>query len=394
MIAVNCHELRQMYQGLGPVRACEQISEYLALGRSGKPGGLRASDFDLAQLAEAVCGREWVDNLDPRRKASVLESGELVDTSAFTNITGQIYYSAYLEGYEKPEFVFSRLTSVTPTRIRTGEKIAGVTDIKEDMTDVIKEGMPYPTTGYGEDYIETPALQKRGKIMNLTREHIVFRLSDRFIKDASALGELDGLRLEKILVDHYIGKINSYSRQGTGYNTYLTVGGWVNDQANPLTDYTSIDKSRLLLSSMKDPNTGESIVMRAGVMVVTPSRLFKAKSILNATEVRTGDGASNSIATTFSNPVAGLMTLYESQHMYDRLQSELSVSADNSKEYWLHFDPSKFITIMEGWPMELTMQGADSNASFERDVIQRYKVSSMRVPAILEPRAAVRNKNS
>lgn len=396
MLAVNCRELSQMYRALGPQQTCEQLNEWMQLGRSGQSGGLRPSDFDLTDLAEAVMGREWVDNLDPRRKGSVMESGEAVDSSGFTNITGQIYYNAYLEGYERPEFVFSRLTRVVPTRVRTGEKIAGVTDVKEDMSDNIKEGMPYPTAGYSEDYIETPMLEKKGKIMNLTREHIVFRLSDRFIQDASALGELDGLRLEKSLVDHYIGKVNTYKRQGSTYNTYQTSGGtWENDHANPLADYKNIDASRLLLTQMKDPNTGESILMRAGVIVTTPFKTMTARSILNATEVRRGDtNSATGTQTLFANPVAGSVAHYESQIMYDRIQSELSVTASNAKEYWLHFDPSKFIVIMEGWPMELTMQGADSNASFERDILQRYKVSSMRVPAIMEPRAAVRNKNS
>jgi len=394
MFAVNHRELQQMYRSLGGPETCRQITEWLDTGRRGESGGLRPQDFDLYQLATAFVGREWVDSIDPRNDAvNAMETGDAVDTTAFTNITGQIYYNAYLQGYERPEFVFSRLTPVLPTVLQHGEKIAGVTDIAEDMEDKIHEGMPYPSTGYGEDYIETPSLEKKGRIMNLTREHIAFRQTPQFIRDGSDVGELDGLRLEKNLVDHYIGKVNTYSRLGTQYNTYQTSGGWVNDHSNPLNDYDDVDDSRQLLLNMKDPNTGESIIMRAGVCVTTPSRTYKARSIINATEVKRGDGANGGLQTTFNNPVSGTLTHYESQIMYDRLQSQLGVSASDAKEYWLHFDPSKFIVIMEAWPMTLSMEGPGSTASFERDIMQRYKVSSMRVGAIKEPRASVRNKN-
>jgi hypothetical protein len=134
--------------------------------------------------------------------------------------------------------------------------------------------------------------------------------------------------------------------------------------------------------------------MSANTIVCTPARTFLFRSVVNATEVNRGDTTSAAgIQTKFPNPLASMgLQLRESQHMYDRLQSELSISAADAKDYWLHFDPSKFIAIMEGWPMQLTMQGPDSNASFERDILQRYKVSSMRVPAILEPRCSIRNK--
>jgi hypothetical protein len=397
MLAVNYRELRQMYESLGAAEMTREISEWLRLGREGESGGMQAEELDLCTLAEALVGREWVSSLRPSGGVSVMEAGEAVDTSAFRNITGQIFYSQYLQGYNAPEFVFTSLTRTQPTSLADGEKIPGITQIKEEIGKGIKEGMPYPRVGYGENYVQTPALRKDGAIMALTKEMIWSSKGGQFLRGAREVGELDGYEQEIRLIDHYIGAVNTYKRNGTSYNTYQTSGGsWVNDQENPVSDYNVIDKSRLLIADMKDPDTGRRISVSQGSMTVvcSPFRTMKFRSILNATEVRTGDGASNTVATTFSNPVSGMFQLRESMMMYDRLQSELSVTADNAKEYWFHFDASRFIEIREGWPMTVVQAPSQSHLEFERDIVQQYKVSSFRTPAIMEPRVSVRNKNA
>lgn len=394
MLAVNYRELRQMYESLGAAEMTREISEWLRMGREGVAGGMQAGELDLCTLAEALVGREWVQSMRPTGGVSVLEAGEVVDTTAFSNITGQIFYNQYLQGYNAPEFVFTSLTRTQPTNLADGEKIAGVTQIKEEIGKGIKEGMPYPHVGFGEAYVQTPALRKDGAIMALTKEMIWSSKGGQFLRGAKEMGELDGFEQELRLVDHYIGAINTYKRNGTSYNTYLTTGAWVNDQENPIGDYNDIDASRLLMADQKDPDTGKRISVSQGAMTVvcSPFRTMKFRSLLNATEVRTGDGASSSVATTFSNPVAGMFTLRESMLMYDRLQSELSVSATDAKEYWLHFDASKFVEIREGWPMTVMQAPPQNRLEFERDIIQQYKVSSFRTPAIMEPRVSVRNK--
>jgi hypothetical protein len=49
---------------------------------------------------------------------------------------------------------------------------------------------------------------------------------------------------------------------------------------------------------------------------------------------------------------------------------------------------------MQNWPMQVTVQRGDSESAFKQDIVQRYKASERGVPAVMEPRAVVRNKNS
>jgi hypothetical protein len=62
----------------------------------------------------------------------------------------------------------STLVDSIPTRF-DGEKIPGVARIA-DQIDEVQPGMPYPSLGFGEDYIETPSTTKRGFIVPVTRE--------------------------------------------------------------------------------------------------------------------------------------------------------------------------------------------------------------------------------
>ena len=93
-----------------------------APGEALRHGELQAEDFSLRELAEATVGAEWVKRLDPRSTSGVrlLEAGDAVDVTAFSNIAGQIVYSRILQAYTQ-EGVASKLVATIPTRF-DGEK--------------------------------------------------------------------------------------------------------------------------------------------------------------------------------------------------------------------------------------------------------------------------------
>ena len=103
MTAIKCRELKHMYESLGPEPTIKRLREAL------RDGQLKAEDFSLRELAEATVGTEWVKRLDPRGGDGVhlLEAGDGVDVSAFSNIAGQIVYSKILEAYTQDSFVVS-----------------------------------------------------------------------------------------------------------------------------------------------------------------------------------------------------------------------------------------------------------------------------------------------
>jgi hypothetical protein len=166
IMTIKYRELKRRYELDGPKRTTAHLSEALAQQQ------LRPEDFSIRDLAEALVpdGHEWVRSLDPRSSSGValLEAGEGVDVTAFLNITGQVIYSKIMEAYTHEAFVVSKLVDTIPTRF-DGEKIPGIAGLSGADNEV-HPGMPYPSLGFGEDFIETPSTTKRGFIVPVTKE--------------------------------------------------------------------------------------------------------------------------------------------------------------------------------------------------------------------------------
>ena len=161
MKTIKYRELKRRYELDGAEQTVRHLLEALEAGQ------LHPDDFSLRELAEATLGSAWVKQLDPRGGAALLEAGDGVDVSAFSNITGQIVYSTILAAYTQEPFMLSKMVSTIPTRL-DGERIPGIGRIQDDVTEV-RPGMSYPSVGLGEDFIDTPATTKRGFIVPVTR---------------------------------------------------------------------------------------------------------------------------------------------------------------------------------------------------------------------------------
>jgi len=387
---LNARELANIVRTQGASSVVSTVTECLELGRKGEPGGIKADEFSIRDLFEHLVenGREALEQLNPRNPAvNAMEAD--VDTSLFSNITGQIVYSKILEAYESEAFVFSRLIPNVSTSFLDGEKIAGMAQLGDDAA-TVAEGAQFPRSTFGEDYITTPATVKKGNIVSLTKEAVFADRTGLILRRAAAIGEWLGVNKEKRLCDIAIGAVNNYNRKGTASDTYQTSTPWINDHSNPLTDWTDIEDAELLFAGMTDPDTSEPINVGAMDLVVTPYKLRTAQRILNATEVR---HTANSRETLTANPVQGAYMVHKSTHMYQRCQSELAVSAANSKEYSILADFSKAFAYMEVFPLTTVQAPQNSYLSFERDIVAEWKASERGVAAVINPRYAVRNKN-
>jgi hypothetical protein len=219
-MSLNYRELKRRYDLDGAAQTSRHLCEALANRE------LAPEDFSLRDLAEALVpdGREWVRLLDPRSSsgASVMESVDGVDVTAFLNVAGQVIYSKILDAYTQETFVASRLVQTIPTRL-DGEKIPGVSRVA-DAIDVVGPGMPYPHLGFGEDYIETPTTSKRGFIVPVTKEAIFFDRTHLVLSRAAEVGEILGLNKEKRLLDLIVGVTNNYKQNGVALNTCWSIG--------------------------------------------------------------------------------------------------------------------------------------------------------------------------
>lgn len=355
-------------------------------------GEFAPEDFSIRDLAEGLVpnGTEYVNRLRPGAKSGFdfMEAAAPIDTSAFSNITGQIIYNRLIEAFADEEFVVSRLIDTIDTPF-DGEKIAGISKIG-DEAEVVAESQPYPEAGVSEDYIETPSTEKRGFIVPVTREAIFFDRTGLMLARASEVGKYLGLNKEKRCIDVVIGATNNHKWKGTTYNTYQTSSPWINTKSsNDLVDWTDIDAAEQLFNDLLDPNVGEPIIATPNTILCTPARRQAAARVIGAEQIRvTGSGAITE--TIARNPYAGTYGLATSRLLLRRI---LNLQADTAKAnaWWFLGDFKAAFAYMQNWAIEVVTAANNSEAEFTRDVVVRYKASERGVAAVKQPRAVVWN---
>jgi len=386
MRAIKYRELKRMYDANGPQKTARHLQETL------QKGELKPEDFSIRELAEATLGGERVRQMDPRCGSALLEAGDGVNVTAFSNITGQIVQSKILEAYRQEAFVVSRLVDSIPTRF-DGERIPGIGRIGDGATEV-SPGMPYPSLGFGEDYIDTPQTTKRGFIVPVTREAIFFDRTNLILQRAAEVGEVLGLNKEKQLLDLLLGVTNNYKWKGVSYNTYCAGtgtapdGNWTNTLTEELVDWTDVDAAEQLFADILDPSTGEPVLIRATTVLVTPAYRHAAHRVFRAAEI-TYTATGSPTATTAANPL-GNYAVAESRLAYRRIVASGQTTAA-AKKWWFIGDFRKAFAWMENWPITVTQSPTNSEAEFNQDIVVRFKASERGAAAVINPRYVVKS---
>jgi hypothetical protein len=384
--AIKYRELKRMYELNGPEPTVKHLREALEQRQ------LKAEDFSIRELAEATVGSEWIKRLDPRHGGGMhlLEAGDGVDVTAFSNITGQVVYSKVLEAYTQDAFVVSKLVDTIPTRL-DGEKIAGIGRLGDEAAEV-RPGMPYPSVGLSEDYIETPSTTKRGFIVPVTREAVFFDRTHLILQRAAEVGEALGLNKEKRLLSLVLGLTNNYKWKGSGYNTYYAAtdsGPWVNVIHEDLVDWTDIDHAEQLLADILDPNTGEPVLVQANTVLVMPAGRHAAARVFTAAELTYG-AETDAVRTTYANPYNRTYQFRDSRLAYRRLLAA-GLSAAEAKSWWFLGDFRRAFAYMENWPITVTQSPPNSEADFNQDIVVRFKASERGAAAVINPRYVVKS---
>lgn len=385
-MSINLRELKQLRRTLGAKKMAAHLVEAISEGQ------IKPHECSIRDLAEGLIenGGEWVRSLDPRQAGSVaLESINAIDSTAFSNVTGQLIITAMMDTYQSPQFVITQLFRTIQTRF-SGERVPGIGKIG-DQSQVVQEGMPYPHVGFGEDYQDTPETVKRGLIVPITKEAIFFDRTGLIIERAAEVGEALGLDKEKRCVDVLAGIVNNYNWQGTGYNTYYaTSPPWTNSLSGAqyaLVDWSNIDSAEALFDDIVDPNTGEPVVVTPNTLITTSRQKHTVNRILNATEIRY-TGSSAPTETLAANPITGISPVFSAWLKSQLVKSGLT--ADQADAVWFLGDPSKAFRYFENWPITVAQSPQGSEAEFNQDIVTRYKASERGVAAVWNPRFMVK----
>ena len=387
-------EIRQMYESLGPRECSRQFSEAL---RTREVAG---ADFSVRDLFENLVEdgerivKAW-ENPKRRNSSSIMEASQAVDTSAFSNITGQIIYNAILEGYENPEFLWKELFTDMSSTVLNSERLPGIGGTG-DEAEVVDEGQPYPIVGLNEEYVDFGPMLKRGFIIPITREIIVADRTGLLLERASESGyHYLGINMEKRALNVFTGQsgFNTYTRNGANTNTYQTSGGYINQQSgNALTSWRSMNAAELLFDSMTDPNTGEPMIVSGQMDIVVPTALkMDAFRILNVNGIGQVDNTASTATVRQYGPnplTAGSMVHATGLRV---LSNAYIKKQTGSSTGWYFGQPKKAFLKRTAWEIETEQAATNSEAMFVADIWMRYKCSEESQFGVKNPRYVTYN---
>lgn len=353
---------------------------------------MEPSRFSLKGLFENFVpgGREIVDSWNPRHGGggiNLLEAGDAVDTRLFGQITGQLVYSTVLNAFQDEAFSLSSIVPNVPTPFN-GERIPGIGRMG-DVAEIIEEGAPYPRAGLNEDWIQTPVTQKRGILIDLTREAIFFDRTHLLIERAADIGQWLGYNKEIRLINAFLDEnatVHRYNWKGTAYASYQAgPTPWQNLVAsNPLVDWTSIDDAEQILAAIRDPNTNAPTLSLPKHLVVSRQNLYAAKRIITATEIEVQSPgfatAGNPTATRAANPVGN----------YRIVSSQLLQAQMAATSAWYLGDISKMLRYMENFPLQVDQAPVNTSDMWERDIAMSWKAGERGAAVVVEPRVTVK----
>ncbi len=362
-------------------------------------GVFKPEDFRIRRVAEETMGRGWVDACEPDldRSVALIRESDGVDSTAFSNITGQIIFSRILESFDRPEFVGTSLIPTQPTRL-SGEKLPGVSSLG-DQAAIVKEGMPFPNVGFGEDFINTPEIDKRGMIVPVTKEAIFFDRTNKVLAEAAKVGESLGLNKEKRILDVILGEASTFATggkwkwKGTEYDVYETNAVdyasyfYINSIDRIFNNYEDLDYVEDLFDQMTDPNISTLanpepiLISGTRTLLVAPKLKQTANRVINSTETRKG---STTTIQTLSPPDKMGYDIKTSPLIRARLASNKTTS-------WWVGNFARAFAYMENWPLMVSQAPTNNEAEFTADIVARFKASERGTPAVIAPQWVVKS---
>ena len=396
-------ELAQRVRTDGVEKTVRVLSEALSKGE------LKPEDFSLRGLASQLVvgpdgkpvGQGFIGQLDVISEAAA----QAVNSDAFAQINGQIFYNAVLEGYRQAEPTLAPEFGVVNSTNLRGERFAGVSDVALPLP-VIPENQEYPPLQPSANYIQSPAQLKRGLRIEISREALMMdrtgELLDRCRQVGKAVGIDRELEATATLAD-VVGLASStaagtgtartrYNWLGTAYATYQAATPWINDKgSNALKTALNVNAANILLAQMLDPFTNMPIAIPEGemVLVVTPENEYVAKQIAAAIQLRTGPAGltdTNPLMVADGAPPVNFRVVTSKY-----LARFLTLNSLPTSTWFLGSLKQAFkwiraldITVSEALP--------GSHYMWSHDVVQAYKAGRIETGYTWEPRAIVRNR--
>lgn len=389
-----------MADAIGVDKTVENLKESI------RKKDLRPEDFSIRTLFETLvtdkrtgkaCGAEVLEEI---RKGTIQENlANFVSASAFSSITGQIFYNAILDAYQLADFNVSPMFGVIQSNIITqSEKVAGISNIG-DASKVVGEGQEIPMASVSEDFVNTPQQQKMGLRVPITREALMSDRTGVLLERCRQVGLAIGIAREKEAVDTIIaadgatGRV-AYNWRGTAYAPWQTSATnapyYDNTTAsNALLNHTSINNAYLTLAAIVDPLTGEPLADQGKyTLLVTPENAFVAQRIKAALQFRTGGATPTDFNPTM---VADGKCVVDFDIVVSKYLASRLTNASQATSHWYFGDFARAYKWMRSLDIVVEEAMPNSGLMFSHDIMTQYRVLKFESASIHQPRVVTKN---
>lgn len=412
---------------------------------------INAQEVDFAEVADTFLGRGNVNGdvlrhaFDPQTRfairmqeaeGSVVLPSHFANISAFTDTVSGLIDVLTLEGYQNPAYIGDDFFETREARVQGGKEI-GVRNDGQVSGD-LAPNEPYPTVGAYETYIHIPDNQRFGNVIQMNEQVFIYDRTDQVQAMASAAGEAVRRSKELRQADCFLGKKNTYMRDGVATNTYRVTAdttmpsdnagprapnNYVNADVTsaPLNDWSDWNLAKQILSKNIDPSTGWEIAVppEGTVLFVSPDNELLVNTIVKSTGIQIRQGmekpATLTQATALTlgirnadNPLAEYKIAVRSSRIwYNRLllagtnhptaptafsdatevdaTLALGDTAAKAQSVWFWGNPKRAFRYRQIKPFQ-TFQAQLSSEDQRRNIVAVYISEEWGVPYVREPR--------
>ena len=392
--------------------------------------------FSLRALAEGLMGDYIHRFADPGSTAEIanlnLQGQELeaesgsrfaeavgapVDASAyaainaFTAVTGGLIEVRVLESFKNPSFIGDSLVKTIDTRLN-GQKMISMSGLGPRSARRAP-GEQFPRAQPFGRYVQTPELYENALAVDVTREAVLYDLSNDLLRQCSEIGYWLGYQRELDILNAVIGGSAApiFNWNGSNYTYYsdqsATLGFNSVLSANPLQDWVSLQNCLTQLYRNSDPDLKTRLLIQPNLLLVTQAQVPTANLILNATmterrtaPIATGAPAQTNanplnVSNTPSNPMSGMFNVVTSPLLEQQLV-EQGVSSDYAKANQTFFliDTSKAFAWMSGIPLTTQTASANNYNALNQGLVASYFSFYRGTPAVISPWHIIKSYNT
>lgn len=366
----------------GLQRFATQMVEGIRNGIDGKRIGLSGAVIDyqngspvyashpvsLRQVLEATVGVAFKGQ--DYTSWSAKQLSESLNSSQFPNITTELIHQTIMPGFNYITEEANMLVFEDNSDRPDYDYLAGLT--AGQRASRVGQRMPFPQATVREKLARIQ-LDKFGEIIELSKELVIADRTGSVVRAASELGKKLGLIKSRLIFETAVDTTRTdleestkagFYFDGSARDVYASTHTTLDSQTNNNTATNALETSALdtaynYFSRITD-EAGDIIVANPNILLVVPGL---RQTAWNLTTAATNPSTANRADNFYSSRTGvGLVP---------RVVSSPYVGSGTTAWYLGAF--SEEIVWLWGWRPQTLSQGSDSDAAFERDIVQRYR---------------------